>query len=648
MSLIHQIRIALFLVIIATAGGSLIFSTLDSKAYLEEELNKKNLDNANVLALAMSQMEKDPITIDLFISAQFDAGHYRYIGLFDPNGKAITERVTANSSTSAPEWFTSLFPIKVIPGSANIQTGWTQYGTVHVESDVNFTYDRLWNAVKNMGIWVLSISLIAYIACGHLLRRILKPLNEVIEQAQAIGERRFITIQEPNTTEFKAVVKEMNHLSARIKENLSKESERLDELRLRINYDDVTGLMNHDYFTNTVDSKLRQEGFSEGALIIIRICNLADIDHVIGYHKTNLLLKKISGAITSVTSHHDHIIAGRISGRDIAVFCDQPKDEFALAHHIKDNLLDAMTLAHGEHQSPQFACVVTKTKFTDESQHLFKALDFILELSNLNNTQNFRIVNANSIVASKHQYLNEWKTLLGDAISHHRVKLEHYPVLTVHGELIHYESPVRLQLQEDGKWLAAGEFIDWAIQLNLIESIDALALETAVNLLGEHQEPICLNISEGTMRDKTYLSMAEDLLKQPNINTDLLSFEVPEIAAFNYLKEFKTFTRKLKALGCRVGVEHVNMRISRLGELHDLGLDYIKFDASLVRGVDIHDANKSLLRGLCLVAHSIGIYAIAEGVNTQAEMTALTEIGIDGYTGPGVKLTQNRDKPISA
>ncbi|OYY48609.1 MAG: hypothetical protein B7X95_09550 [Methylophilaceae bacterium 17-44-8] len=643
MSLIHQIRIALFLVIIATAGGSLIFSTLDSKTYLEEELLKKNLDNANVLALAMSQMEKEPTMVDLFISAQFDAGHYRYIGIYDPNGKIITERVNPSSSTIAPEWFTQMFPIKVTPGSSNIQTGWTQYGTIHVESDVNFTYDRLWNAMKNMLIWVLSISVIAYVACGQLLRKILTPLNDVIDQAKAIGERRFITIQEPKTTEFKALVKEMNLLSARVKENLSKESERLDELRLRINYDDATGLMNHDYFMNTVDSKLHQESFGEGALIIIRICNLAEIDHEIGYHKTNLILKKISGAITSITHHQAGLIAGRISGRDIAVFCDQPMDEFVLAQHLKDNLLDTMTLTDQEHQALLFTCVVTKTKFTDESQHLFKALDFILELSHLNNTQNFRIVNANSVVATKHQYLNEWKTLLGNAITHHRLRLEHYPVLTVHGELIHYESPVRLQLQVDGKWLSAGEFIDWAIQLNLIQSIDSLALETAAGLLAKHQQPICLNISESTMRDASYIKIAENLLREPGINTDLLSFEVPEIAAFDYLKEFKVFCRKLKALGCRVGVEHVNLRISRLGELHDLGLDYIKFDASLVRGIDIHDANKSLLRGLCLVTHSIGIYAIAEGVNTQAEINALVEIGIDGMTGPGIRLEKTDD-----
>ena len=122
MSLINQIRIAFFLVILATASGSLIFSTIDSKNYLEQELQNKNSDNANVLALSMSQMEKDPVTIDLFISAQFDAGHYRYIGLFDPNGQLITERVNPNSKTVAPKWFTQLIQIKVTPGYANIQS----------------------------------------------------------------------------------------------------------------------------------------------------------------------------------------------------------------------------------------------------------------------------------------------------------------------------------------------------------------------------------------------------------------------------------------------------------------------------------------------------------------------------------------------
>ena len=68
------------------------------------------------------------------------------------------------------------------------------------------------------------------------------------------------------------------------------------------------------------------------------------------------------------------------------------------------------------------------------------------------------------------------------------------------------------------------------------------------------------------------------------------------------------------------------------------GDKYIKFDASLVRNIDSNETNKSLLRGLCLVAHSIGIFTIAEGVNTHSEITALQEIGMDGVTGPGVQL----------
>jgi EAL domain-containing protein (putative c-di-GMP-specific phosphodiesterase class I) len=90
-----------------------------------------------------------------------------------------------------------------------------------------------------------------------------------------------------------------------------------------------------------------------------------------------------------------------------------------------------------------------------------------------------------------------------------------------------------------------------------------------------------------------------------------------------------------------VGIEHVGSRISRLGELHDVGLDYIKVDVSVIRGIDTNEANKTLLRGLCIIAHSIGVVAIAEGVQTSSEAEALKLIGVDGMTGPGIKLAPN-------
>ena len=84
MSLIKQLWLAILFTIILASTGSFVLSTLSSKNYLEEQLQNKNTDNVTSLALSMSQLKKDPVTSDLLLSAQFDSGHYRYIGLFNP------------------------------------------------------------------------------------------------------------------------------------------------------------------------------------------------------------------------------------------------------------------------------------------------------------------------------------------------------------------------------------------------------------------------------------------------------------------------------------------------------------------------------------------------------------------------------------
>ena len=637
MSLIKQLWLAILFTVMLASAGSFILSTLSSKNYLEEELQTRNIDNVTSLALSMSQMDKDLVTLDLLLAAQFDSGHYRYIGLFDPNGKLISERVNASSHTRAPKWFTKLVPIRVHTGVADVQNGWQQYGSLTLESDVSFAYDKLWDATLLIGLWAFLIGLLACYAGGKILRKILSPLDDVVNQAKAIGEDRFISIPEPKTLEFKAVVREMNHLSNRIKETVTKESTRLEAFRYKNNYDDVTGLMNRDYFVNTMEATINHDEYNEGTLVIFRLSNLAQLDETLGYPQANALLRQISGALESQCSEDSSLIAGRLSGTEFGVFCKRTTDEFALANKLKQAVHRAAKVDSAELMA-RFLVVTTKAKKMDETASLFKMLDFVLNLSSLSEENYLRVVNASSIAATEDNYLVEWKTQLNDALANKRIKLEHYPVITTDGALIHNESPVRLQLEPNGPWHCAGEFIHWATQLKLIQSIDELVLETAVTLLAQGAAPLCINVSANAMHDRKYSQKAAKLIKQKLTDPSLLSFEVSEIAAFDHLTEFKYFSSKLISAGAHVGVEHVGMRISRLGELHDIGLSYIKFDASIVRGIDANETNKTLLRGLCMVAHSIGLQAIAEGVNNENEIKSLKEIGIDGLTGPGVKL----------
>ena len=637
MSLNKQLWLAIVFTLILACGGSFILSTLSSKNMLEQQLQMKNIDNVTSLALSMSQMKKDPVVIDLLLSAQFDSGHYEYIGLFDPNGKLISERVNANSSTKAPKWFVKLIPIKVQAGVANIQNGWLQYGSLKLESDSKFAYDKLWDETLLIALWALLIGLLSCYAGSQILRKILSPLKDVVDQAKAIGDHRFITINAPKTEEFKAVADAMNSLSNRIKKTVSEESTRLEDLRLLNNFDHITGLIKHDYFESKVDASIsHEEYFSEGVLIVSRLSNLATIDQSLGYLATNDLLRRIGDALENECKNQPALFAGRLNGTDFAIFSNQPIDGFTLGSQIQ-NTLAKSTESRDKLLNGNFITAAIQVTKSDTASKLIGLVDSILDEISINNSNILHVINQSDVEKHQNYDQNEWQRLLTSALDHKRIKLELYPVNNHAGELIHNESPVRLQLIPDGKWFCAGEFITWANQLNLISRVDELVLETALDLLSKGAEPIGLNISASAMCNRSFVETTINLIKQNSSLAQHLYFEIPEQGAFDHLVEFRHFCNQLKALGCKVGIEHVGSRISRLGELHDVGLDYIKIDVSVIRGIDTNEANKTLLRGLCMIAHSIGVLAIAEGVQTHDEYASLQQIGIDGMTGPGIK-----------
>ncbi|MDP1522592.1 MAG: LapD/MoxY N-terminal periplasmic domain-containing protein [Methylotenera sp.] len=514
MSLIKQLWLAIIFIIVLATGGSFILSTLSSKNYLEEQLQMKNIDNVTSLALSMSQMQKDATTLDLLMSAQFDSGHYRYIGLFDPNGKVLSERVNAKSQTKAPSWFIKLIPIKVQPGVADIQDGWSQYGSLTLESDSNFAYDKLWDATIQIGLWASLIGLVACYAGGKILQKILSPLDEVVSQAKAIGENRFITINEPKTNEFRAVVNAMNSLSNRIKNTVVEESSRLEQLRFQANFDHVTGLMNYDYFIRKIDSSIsHEETFSAGVLIVSRLSNLATIDQALGHQETNALLRRIGDALNNECKNFPSLYAARLNGTDFAVFSNQPVDSDSLGTQIK-NVLVNFSYTQQESLNANFLTVAINVTKADAAENLISILeaaekfitfiDSVLDKMNNKNRNTLHVINHSELTKFKNDDKDKWQQLLTSALDNKRIQLEPYPVIDQKGQLIHFESPVRLQLVPDGKWFCAGEFITWATQLKLMSRVDELVLETAIELLSNGADPIGLNVSASAICNSAY------------------------------------------------------------------------------------------------------------------------------------------------
>jgi len=639
MSLIKELWMAIIIAMALAFGASIVVNTVSSKHYLEKQLQMKNIDNAVSLALSISQMEKDPVVINLMLSAQFDNGHYQHIRLTDPNGKLMVERKNTNQSPDVPIWFSKLIHISAPPGIAQIQNGWSQYGTLSLESTTEFAYQDLWNGTLMTLLWSAIIATITGLIGTVILKRILRPLTEMVDMAEAIGDQNFITIREPKTIEFKTLAKAMNRLSNRIKEMLKDQSQLLEELRLEANYDPISGLMNRKYFISRVAAHVsNEESFNEGVLVVSHISNLAEINEKLGGVETDALLQKMGNALQAMCHQCHSLIAGRLTGADFAIFSNQSVDQHALATQIKNVQLKAVGDLQETFPNFNLSTVSSKVSKSDQLEGLKKLISAIKETTGPNEADIMDLINRNYNTTYEDSNEAEWRNMLTASLDAQRLKLAVYPVVSTAGQMIHQESPVRLQLEQDGAWISAAEFISWAIKLDLITRIDDMVVEFAIKSLASGSQPIGLNVSTGAMCNPSYLDKLTTLLTAHADNAQNLWLEVPEDGVFNNLNEFRHFCKVLKPLGCKLGVEHVGAQISRLSELHDLGLDYIKIDASLIRGVDSNTGNQAFLKGLCLIAHSIGLMTIAEGVHTDSELAALPALGIDGMTGPAIKL----------
>src|SRR5213080_4820292 len=116
MSLIRQIRLLLLGVVLLAIAGGVTVNVLSARDALQTQLRLKNSDNAQALALALSQQHGEPKLMELLVAAQFDTGFYRHVKLVKPDGTVAFERSAPGAPTAAPAWFVNLLAIESEPG----------------------------------------------------------------------------------------------------------------------------------------------------------------------------------------------------------------------------------------------------------------------------------------------------------------------------------------------------------------------------------------------------------------------------------------------------------------------------------------------------------------------------------------------------
>jgi diguanylate cyclase (GGDEF)-like protein len=637
MSLTKQLWLAIAAIMTIAFGISFLVSVWSAKGYLEDQLRLKNIDNANSLALSMSQIEKDPVLIELLLSAQFDIGHYKSIRLVSPTGKVMVEQVSEVGIDKVPAWFVNLIPLHTEPGIAKVQDGWRQYGTLTVVSHNGFAYQALWQGNLRLLAWFLASAVLCGVIGTFILRAITRPLGEVVKQAEAIGARRFITIQEPRTREFRSVVRAMNTLSGQVRGMLDEESARLELLRRGAQHDALTGLLNREHFLKKIEHALEDENAAPtGALFILRLPDLIKLNKVLGREATDTLLKRVAGALRESCPDEPNLI-GRLNGSDFAVLAPNVDSAVELANQIysRTRLSINDPSAENEHTVLLGSAVY---RHGDALSQMLSRADLALGRAEQEGGSAVETGDLDIEWKPVSSLIDAWQVLIESALNQKKVQFVTYPVLNGQGKLIHFEAPARMQNSQTGLWMSAQEFMPWASRLGLTERIDEAVFEHALAWLENNEGPVCINVSPQSVCDPVLTTRFFHALKRSPQFASKIWIDIPEFVAYRHAREFRVFCSTLKSLGCKIGLEHVGNQICHIGELYDVGLDYLKIDRAIIRDIDQNLGNQTFLRGLCTIAHTMGMMSIAEGVLNPREADCLQELGFKGMTGPGVVL----------
>jgi diguanylate cyclase (GGDEF)-like protein len=638
MSLFRQLWLSILALTAVVFIGSFLVSVYSARNYLEEQLLIKNGDNAAALALSLTQLqEKDPVTVELMVAAQFDTGHYQDIRLIDPHKQLMVERHDDSPVLGAPAWFVRLFPIRTQPGIAQVQDGWRQFATVSVLSHSQFAYHELWQSTLRMVMLFFAAAAVAGIIGTWLLRLITRPLNQVVEQANALTERRFTTVPEPKPIELKSVVRAMNSMVERIKQMFAEEAARLAELRTRLNRDSVTGLHNREYFMGRLREALESDDSTpSGVLLMLRLRNLNEINSRLGRQGTDRLLREIGGLMKGLCESHAKWLPARMNGPDFAILAQTETEAAHLASQMAEALVRLQFNSYPQ-ISELFSIGALRYRRGEPLGTPLAGVDQLLAKAELQGSNLF-LVHEGDAAEIAAIPAETWRDMISGALSDNRIKLINFPVVDAEGtKALHHEGVVRLQTEVDGPWRPAGDFMHFAVRLNLTASLDLGVVRLALDELRQRPGNFAVNLSAETIADWSFHNQLLVLLKDQGELCKRLWIEVPVYGAVNHVDAFHDLCRTLKRLGCQVGIEQFGRKLGEIDRFADLGIDYVKIDTSLVRGIDQNPGNQELLSGLCKMVHGIGIMAIAVGVQTQAEFDVIVTLGFDGVTGPAVK-----------
>jgi diguanylate cyclase (GGDEF)-like protein len=446
-------------------------------------------------------------------------------------------------------------------------------------------------------------------------------------------------------------------LEDRVKERTGELEKTLQKLQEEINsrqklqtqlldialHDSLTGLPNRVLFIRRLENALnraKQESNYQFALLFLdcdrfKVVN-DSLGHLVGDELLIAIARRLQACLLPV-----HTLA-RLGGDEFAILLENITD-INIAIQVAELILQQLSLAFKLSRYEVFMNasigISWGNKDYDRPEYLLRDADTAMYRAKAQGRAKYHVFNP--VMHQEAIQLLELENDLRRAVERQEFVVYYQPIVSLtSGRISGFEALVRWQHPIRGL-VSPIEFIPVAEETGLINAINTWVLQSACHQLSIWQhhpvtpEPLTMsvNLSARLFSQHNLVEQIDRIIYESRINPAYLELEITESVIMENTNAIKIILQQLKQRKIKLIMDDFGTGYSSLSYLHSFPFNALKIDKSFVKRMQENKENMGLVPAMIGIANSMGMSAIAEGVETQEQLAQLRSLNCNFAQG---------------
>ncbi len=417
------------------------------------------------------------------------------------------------------------------------------------------------------------------------------------------------------------------------------------QLHHQATHDALTGLANRREFEHRLQRAidLRVQHGTEYALLYLDLDQFKVINDTCGHAAGDELIRQIAWSIRQLTRAED--LLARLGGDEFGLLLanTSPAAAVEVAESVRRRIADLRFTWQEKFFVVNVSIgVLSLNDCLPGVADALSAADQACYLAKDNGRNRVQAYRPDDQEVRARQGEMQWVERINAALDLDRFVLFAQEIRSV-GQSAHrsgscYELLVRL-IDAEGALVAPMAFIPAAERYGLMPRVDRWVIAHACQRLAEAfartgTVPTCMiNLSGASVTDPGLADFVRECLSASGLPARHIGFELTETAAIANLERAAQMMNELRKLGCPIALDDFGSGMSSFAYLRSLPVDYLKIDGEFVKDMASDPIDHAVVESIQNIARVMGIKTVAESVESEAILTALTLVGVDYAQG---------------